>query len=114
MSEHYGNYPGQQYLPPSPPARQNGLGTAGMVLGIIALVLFFTVVVGFICGVLAIIFGAIGRKRASVGTATNGGQATAGLVTGIIAVVLTIFFIALLPNVGCFYVGTGTNPCGSG
>jgi hypothetical protein len=112
MSEHYGSYHGQQYSPPPPPGHQNGLGTAGMVLGIIALVLFFTILVGLICGVLAIIFGVIGRKRAREGLATNGGNATAGLVTGIIAVVITLLFAAIvIPNHYCFHAGTGPDPC---
>jgi len=95
---------------------QNGLGTAAMVLGIVALVLFFTLVVGVVCGVVAIVFGAIGRGRARRGEATNHGQATAGLVTGTIAVLASVFlFLALVPGDGgnhfCFHIGTDTSPC---
>jgi uncharacterized membrane protein len=83
-----------------------------MVLGIIALVLFFTILVGVICGVLAIIFGTIGRKRARAGLATNHGNATAGLVTGIIAVIITLVFAAIvIPNHYCFHAGSGPDPC---
>ena len=102
--------------PPSYGSPQNGLGTAAMVLGIVALVLFFTIIVGVVCGVLAIVFGAIGRGRARRGQATNHGQATAGLVTGTIAVLASVFlFAVLIPSGGndrfCFHIGTGSNPC---
>lgn len=111
----YGWYPpGQQYVPPGPPGGyQNGLGTAGMVLGIIALVLFWTIFVGIICGVLAIIFSLIGRGRANRGQATNGGQAVAGLVTGVIAVVFSIGFITLVVTSenSCVQFGTDTTSC---
>ncbi|MDQ1745931.1 MAG: hypothetical protein QOD07_194 [Frankiaceae bacterium] len=103
----------------SPPGGQpeNGLGTASMVLGIIALVLFLTIVIGVVCGVLAIIFGLIGRSRVRQGRATNGGQATAGLVTGIIAIVAVVALaLAVLIPTGshfCVHVGVGSNPCTS-
>jgi uncharacterized membrane protein len=103
--------PPQGWYQPGPPSPQNGLGTAAMVLGIISLVLFWTIIVGVICGALAVIFGAIGRGRAKRGEATNRGSATAGLVTGIIAILASVVFIAALVPRGCFYVGTGTSPC---
>lgn len=81
----YYNTPG--YMPQP----QNGLGTAGMVLGIIGTVCSLTIVlwwVGVILGILAIIFGAVGRGRANRGEATNKGAATSGLVLGIVATVI--------------------------
>ncbi|MEU8589589.1 DUF4190 domain-containing protein [Streptomyces sp. NPDC048664] len=69
----------------------NGLGTAGMVCGIIGVVLSLTFILwwaGMILGILAIIFGAIGRGRAKRGEATNKGAATSGLVLGIVATVI--------------------------
>lgn len=109
------SYPPSYGQPQGQP--QNGLGLASMVLGIVALVLFFTIVIGAVCGVLAIVFGIIGRSRARQGLATNQGQATAGLVTGIIAIVaLVALAAAVLIPVGsghrvCLHVGTGPNPC---
>lgn len=79
--------------PVGPP--RNGLGTAGLVLGILALVGTITVVGGILLGVLAIIFGAVGRGRARRGEATNGGSATAGLVLGAVALVLSVVLIAV-------------------
>jgi len=88
MSEQtsYGIRPGQQFLPPRPPAPQNGLGTAAMWLGIAGLALVITVALGVVCGLLAIVFGFIGRSRVKRGLATNRGHATAGIVTGIVAI----------------------------
>ncbi|MBV9097306.1 MAG: DUF4190 domain-containing protein [Frankiaceae bacterium] len=110
------NYPPSYGTPPGRP--DNGLGLAAMILGIVGLVLFFTVIIGFVCGVLAIIFGVIGRRRARQGLATNNGQATAGLVTGILAVVVPVVVVAalILPGGGgngCFHLGTGPDPCAS-
>ncbi|WP_143590029.1 DUF4190 domain-containing protein, partial [Streptomyces africanus] len=69
----------------------NGMGTTGLVLGIIGVVCSVTFLLwffGVILGILAIIFGAIGRGKATRGEATNKGAATAGLVCGIIATVI--------------------------
>ncbi|WP_190128203.1 DUF4190 domain-containing protein [Streptomyces mashuensis] len=82
----------------------NGLGTAGLVCGIIGVVLDFTLIfwfVGVILGILAIIFGALGRGKANRGEATNKGAATGGLICGIVATVLIplvlfIFFASVI------------------
>ncbi|WP_399889670.1 DUF4190 domain-containing protein [Streptomyces sp. BBFR51] len=69
----------------------NGMGTTGLVLGIIGVVCsltFFLWIFGVVLGVLGIIFGAIGRGKAHRGEATNKGAATAGLVLGITATVI--------------------------
>ncbi|KUN96136.1 DUF4190 domain-containing protein [Streptomyces caeruleatus] len=69
----------------------NGMGTTGLVLGIIGVVCsltFFLWFFGVILGILGIIFGAIGRGKANRGEATNKGAATAGLVCGIVATVI--------------------------
>ncbi|GAA3066503.1 DUF4190 domain-containing protein [Streptomyces glomeratus] len=94
-------YPaGPGYGMPAQPS--NGMGTTGLVLGIIGLVCsltFFLWFFGVILGVLAIIFGAIGRGKANRGEATNKGAATAGLVCGIVAtVVLPLLGFALFAS----------------
>ena len=71
---------------------KNGMGTAALVLGIIAIVPIFS---AFIFGVLAIIFGAVGRRRARLGVATNKVQATWGMWLGIVAVGLGILLTSL-------------------
>ena len=74
-----------------PQANNNGMGTAALVLGIIALVLSFIPVIGLLSWILAplaIIFGIIGLNRAG---APRGG-AVAGLVTGGIALVICLLW----------------------
>jgi len=79
----------------SPSGRpRNGLGTAALVLGIIALIGFWTVILGIVLGLLALVFGIIGRKRANRREATNGGVALAGAIIGAIALAGGIAIIA--------------------
>jgi hypothetical protein len=85
-----------QAFPPAYQAPRNGLGTSALVLGIVSVVFSWTLYLGFILGVLAICFGAVGLGRVRRGEATNGGSARAGLVLGIVAVAL----LALLVVVG--------------
>lgn len=66
----------------------NGLGTAALVVGIASIVLSFTVVGGFVLGILGIIFGLIGRGRVKRAEANNGGVALAGVITGGIGIVI--------------------------
>ncbi|MBI1351327.1 MAG: DUF4190 domain-containing protein [Actinomycetales bacterium] len=80
-------YPGATPASPGPygPTPQNGLGTAALVMGILQ---FFCL--GPIGSILAIVFGAIGRKKAKDGLATNGGVATAGFWLGIAGFALSV------------------------
>lgn len=68
------------------PAR-NGMGVTALVLGIVSIFLCWTVAVGIIGGLLALIFGILGRKRAGRGEATNGGLALAGAITGVFGII---------------------------
>jgi hypothetical protein len=81
----YGYPPAGGYPPP-----RNGMGTAGLVLGIIGLVFCWASWVGWVLNVLAIIFGGVGIGRANHGQATNKGSAVAGLVLGLVGLVLGI------------------------
>lgn len=90
---------------------RNGLGTAGLVCGIVAVALslipglnLFTWPVG----VLAIVFGAVGWSRVNKGQATNKGQAITGLVLGI-ASFFTFCLIYMLLGAGSEQV-TGAGP----
>lgn len=85
--------------PPPPPPRsyngdgpiegpRNGLGTAALICGIIAVGLSFIPVLNAFTwplGILAIVFGAIGWSRANKGRATNKAFAITGLVLGIVS-----------------------------
>jgi hypothetical protein len=77
--------------PASGPRRRNGIGIAAMVLGIVAAAtawLPFLFVVGAVCGILALIFGLVARRRRSTHGPSQAG--TVGLVLGPIAVVLAV------------------------
>jgi len=76
----YGQGPGYGALPPRP---RNGFGVAALVLGVLALVLSWTIIGGIVPGVLALIFGLLGLARAKRGEATNSGLSVAGAVIGV-------------------------------
>ena len=95
--------PGQYQPPPGqyPQAgypgakRRNGMGTAALVLGVVALVLVLLLIfspLGAFLGLLAVIFGIVGIVRANHREADNRGQAVTGLVTGGLALLLGIWF----------------------
>jgi membrane-bound ClpP family serine protease len=100
--------------PPSPPGgydgayprvqpRQNGFGTAALVLGVVGLVLVLLILfspVGVILGLLAVVFGILGIMRVNRGEADNRGQAVTGLVTGAVALVIGLFFAI---SIGTFF-----------
>jgi hypothetical protein len=84
------SYPSQNPWYRASSAPQNGMGTAGLTLGILGLFLPFL-------GILAIIFGSIGISRANKGLATNKVAAGWGLGLGIFDVTVSLFFwIAIL------------------
>ncbi|MFE1944059.1 DUF4190 domain-containing protein [Streptomyces massasporeus] len=81
-------------------SRTNGLAIASLCCGIIGL-LFLNIILG----PLAIIFGAVARRQASV---KNGaGMAKAGIILGIVDVVLWLVLLAIASSNGGFswYVG---------
>ncbi|MFF9014463.1 DUF4190 domain-containing protein [Streptomyces sp. NPDC014870] len=86
----YGQPGGWQQQP------SNGMGTAAMVLGIIAVAGFCLYGLGVILGILALIFGVIARKKVTRGEATNGGMATAGIVLGSIGIVVSSVFLGFI------------------
>ncbi len=92
----YGQPYGGQPYGASP---KNGMGTAALVLGIIAIILaVFVFPLGILLGVIAAVLGYLGRKKAARREATNGGQATAGLVLGLVAVLVGGLIAAFVGN----------------
>ncbi|HET7517600.1 MAG TPA: DUF4190 domain-containing protein [Actinomycetes bacterium] len=93
-----GQYPQGQYPQggyQAAPRRRNGMGTAALVLGVVALVLVLLLIfspLGAFLGLLAVIFGIVGIVRANRREADNRGQAVAGLVTGGLALLFGIWF----------------------
>jgi membrane-bound ClpP family serine protease len=80
---------------PAAGGRRNGMGTAALVLGVVALVLVVLLLfspLGAFLGLLAVLFGILGLIRVNRGEADNRGQAVAGLVTGGLALLFGILF----------------------
>ncbi|MFB9508468.1 DUF4190 domain-containing protein [Streptomyces aurantiacus] len=96
----------------------NGLGIASLVLGIVSAVGFCLWPVSLAAGVLALIFGLIGRNKVRRGEATNPGHAVAGIICGAVGVVLAIAFVVVLAVVpddaGSDDPGTGGETGGDG
>lgn len=91
--------------PTGPPAGSaNGQGTAALILGVVGLVLIpvgtvvFIVLAfaGFVCSIMAIVFGVLGKRAAREGRATNRGAAQAGFVLGIVGVVGGVLIVMLI------------------
>lgn len=83
------------------PSPKNGMGTAALVLGILAIVLAFIPILGFASyplAVLGIIFGLIGVRRVSKRHAANKGVALGGLIASAIGLVLVIISTVLYVN----------------
>jgi hypothetical protein len=78
-----------------PPAAQpnpnNGVAIAALVFGILTFVCL-----GPIAGVLAVIFGVIGLKKASEMGGTGRGMSIAGIVLGIVGTIISILFLVLV------------------
>jgi hypothetical protein len=74
--------------------RKNGMATAGMICGIISIVLCWVPFAGLVLGILGIVFGSIGMSRAGrIGVGRGAG--IAGLVTGILGFILLPMMAAI-------------------
>lgn len=98
-----GDYPpGQSAWQQQPKGK--GLAITALVFGIIALILCWTVVVGIVAGLIAVIVGIIAWVKARRGTAGGGGMAIAGLVLGLLGLIAAIVLVAV---VGTWFVNNG-------
>lgn len=79
---------------PEPNMSRNGIATAGFVLAVLAVVLFWALGVNLILWVLGLVFSAIGYSRAKAPGSTGRGLAIAGLAITLGGLVLIILFIA--------------------
>jgi hypothetical protein len=82
--------------------RSNGMAVAGMVLGILALVLFWFPVVNLIVAILGVVFSVIGMRRANLLGGMNKGFAVAGLATAIVGLVIGVVMILAVVAIPAF------------
>nr|WP_202515717.1 DUF4190 domain-containing protein [Streptomyces sp. SID161] len=82
--------------PGMPPVPSNGMGTAALVLGILSAVGFLAWPIALVLGILAVVFGSLGRGKAKRGEATNPGMALAGIICGATGLVLAVGFFVLV------------------
>ncbi|MER7398497.1 DUF4190 domain-containing protein [Streptomyces sp. NPDC000151] len=78
---------------PAPQAARNGLGIAALVLGVIGVLSGLIPLMFWFAGtlgVLALIFGLVGRGRAKRGQATNKGVALAGVLLAVASLILSV------------------------
>jgi hypothetical protein len=92
---------------PAPQEQGNGIAVAGMVLGILALVLCWVMFVNFVLGVLGIVFGALGMAKAKRIGGKNRGLALAGLVTGILGIVAGVLVFVVVMSAFNDYLDKG-------
>ena len=104
----YAPYPGSYPPPPAfnaypmPPgpygggnAPRNGLGIAALAVGVVALLLVWSVVFGLAAGICAVVLGFLALGRYNKGEATNKGVAISGIALGAIAMVLSLVFVGI-------------------
>lgn len=84
--------PGPGYAAEPP---RNGLGVAALTLALIGAVLFWTVLGGLLLGLLAVLLGIFGARRAKRGQATNGTMAIVGAVIGALALIASSVILAI-------------------
>ncbi len=83
--------------PPQQPAARPGAGLAitALIFGILALLLFWSVVGGIIFGLIALILGLIASGRAKRGLASGRGMALTGAILGLLGLLGSIAVAAL-------------------
>ena len=91
-------YPPPAYGPPQQPygaAPQNGLGLTSMILGIISIPISCCWYISGVVGIIGLVFGFLGKKKADQGLANNRGIAIAGIATSAVGLALAILFMIL-------------------
>ena len=83
------------------------MGVAALVFGILAVLTFWLPIVGLVLGLLAIIFGVIGRGRVRKMQATNGGVALTGLILGVLVFIVNIVLSIALFLFGVAFINVG-------
>jgi hypothetical protein len=77
------------------PAQKNGLAVAALVLGIVACVFFWTVIGGIVLGLVAVVLGILGARRARQGLAPHRTMAVIGAVLGALGLIVSVVIVAI-------------------
>ncbi len=88
--------PAPLYGAPLPSVRRNGLGTAALVLGLLAALLCWIPVVGLVLALVTVGLATTALRRVGRRQATNRGAAVTGLVLGVLALVVSVLLTAAL------------------
>jgi hypothetical protein len=83
------------YVPVGNQAK-NWMGLTALITGIVGVVMCWCYGFGALPGIAAIIFGALGKKAADEGQATNPGMSKAGLILGICGVIVSIAWFIIM------------------
>ncbi len=94
----YGPNENQNYYPPPPPPTpMNGKSIAGLVLGVLSIIVPY---IGFLLGIVAVILSALSLKEIRIRYEQGRGLAIAGLVCGIVSTllyaILILFFVIFI------------------
>ncbi|WP_329378718.1 hypothetical protein OG625_10745 [Streptomyces sp. NBC_01351] len=81
-------YPGYSAYQPYGMPKSNGFGVTALVLGILSVVGCITSFIAVGLGIGAVVFGALGKGKATRGEADNGGMALAGIILGGVGILL--------------------------
>jgi hypothetical protein len=81
---------------------RNGLGTASLVIAIIAVVASVSICGGVVLGASAALMGIAARQRVKRGLADNRRVATTGIVLGVAAIVIALSMVVFWNSTGLF------------
>lgn len=86
-----------QNVPPDNRSKGKGLSIAALVLGLLALALFFVPLLGVLLGIVAVVLGVLGLRRA------GRGMAIAGIVLGALALIIggVLWYLAYTVGQDC-------------
>ncbi|WEV67337.1 DUF5067 domain-containing protein [Bifidobacterium sp. ESL0769] len=99
----------QQPFGPAP--QRPRMAIVSLILGIVAIVLFWIPIVGIACGIAAIVTGFMSMRKINAGRLPGKGLSIGGLATGIIAAVLSVIvFIASFNTIMGAFSGNGGTP----
>lgn len=76
--------------------KTNKKALASIILGIFSIILVPTIIPSIICGVIAIIFGCIGKKDITETNQSNKGLGIGGIITGTLGLVASVIVVVVL------------------